>query len=462
MNQEEKDIINKLLDPENKARRKKEWEKIKAELEKDMQENPEEYKNALTGYDLLSLLIAEENGDQEAKNKLNELRSNEELNELLKTYEEFIELQNTLPDILKAPWYKEKLINKFNDNIEFSKELEPVLKPYTELPSSPMLYFIKNFLAHNGKKRQIETNSNGRRLDDRHKEIIYYNDEENKNGFNVKSFNHQTKESLDIAITNPEILKIGKSTRKMFTFLLIKSNEQNFKTEIIFNLNELIQNGMYTSLVSARTGVKNALNSLQTISIGGTIKKGNKEIHTSRRILFPGYEINNNVVSVQFNEKFNIEFIAPYFALLPSFIFSLNNNAFALCEYIFLQARQNGKYIKEKGSFNINLEKIRQILALPNPDETQKHKQYIKDPILEAIAGIQKEAEKLNDFKITLEDNNKTIKEWLTGFITVTILNKNLKENYIKIVNSKEEKIKKIIADKQKREEKKKQKTETF
>ncbi len=294
---------------------------------------------------------------------------------------------------------------------------------YDVIPSSSGLYALNEMLTYHGKERVIETTKGGRKARDRKKQVEYL--EMQGGGYQIKQKNTETGETIitGIASTNKKLR--SKGVKKCLAFLLAQSNYQNFNPVIGFSLQDVVDRNMYSSLSNARRGVSNALDALQMVQLGGTIKKGKKTIEQAAGILYYHYDIKDNFVKVWVNENFNIEFMASFFALLPKFSYGLTNgDAFDLCEYIFLQARSN-----KTANFKISFRTIRERLALPTAETYEgnkfKPKQYVIDPILNAIADIQRGAAACNNGDIVINiievDGAKGLEQWLNGYIEITL-----------------------------------------
>lgn len=325
----------------------------------------------------------------------------------------------------------EEKLNKATDPKEvdeLQEELDRI--KYDILPSSSALYLFNSALTHHNKRKKIETTKNGTKQSDRHKEISYT--AASGKGYTITQRDKRTGDQIELTLTNADKLK-GKCVKKCFAFLLTMSNKQKFSPVISFSLQELVDRGMYSSLDNARRGLKSALDTLQNIKFRGTIKKGKKnEISQAEAgVLFYHYKIKNNFVEVSVNENFNIEFIASYYALFPQYAYSLtNSNAFDLCEYIFMRARQNTAAIKRDNKFNISFKRIRELLALPTQEEIEakgskwKPKQYVIDPILTAIKDIQEAAKASNNTEVSFVTRkmceNKHLCDFLEGYLEVS------------------------------------------
>lgn len=330
---------------------------------------------------------------------------------------------------------------------------------YDILPTSSPLYLFNTALTYHSKKKNIPTTKNGTKKSDRHKEISY--SKANGGGYTITQTDKRTGERVELTLTNADKMQ-GKGVKKCFAFLLTMSNKQNFSPVIGFSLQELVDRGMYKNFDTARVGLKNALDTLQNIKFSGTIKKGKKkEIKQAEAgVLFYHYKIKNNYVEVSVNENFNIEFIAAYYALFPQFAYRLSNsNAFDLCEYIFMRARQNTAEIKNGNSFNISFKRIRELLALPTDKEIENRynrqgKRYIIDPILTAIKDIQQEATAANNKEFTLQavyqNNYQNLGEFLEGYIQISF-NGELYNKLSEIAEKQEAKIAQAMAIKEKK-----------
>jgi len=252
-----------------------------------------------------------------------------------------------------------------------------------------------------------------------------------------------------ISIENYEEIatRQDKNTIKIFNFLLQKSNEQNHNTDIKFHLEELVKNGMYKSLDTARKGFKNSMEKIKKIEIEGSIKKGKKEVRSKKGYLFYDRDINNSFVTVKRNETMGIEFIAQYITLIPIWAYQLKEKSYSLIDYIFYRARQEITNIKEKGYYNMSLESINNHLGQPTPEETRRHSEEIINPILEAITEIEDLQNKnaITDFKITPIFEEGTAQQFLQGYLKIELLDKS-KTYFIERAVNKENEIKKTIA----------------
>lgn len=281
------------------------------------------------------------------------------------------------------------------------------------LPTSPMMHLTNQAINSFSINRPIKSNKNTKIG------YIQHKTKATPNSWSVISEN--TSNKLTLTIDDIEKLKSNnKGLKKCFTFIMQKCNEQHYNPEIGFPLSELVKNGMYSNIESARKGIKDSIERIMILTFKGTTMRGKRIIEEQGGKLIYHYSIKNSYVTLSFNQNFNVEFIAQYFTIFPRYAFSLGNKAFSLLEYICYLARQHVKDITDKGSFNIGLKSIQDYLCLPSETETRKHKQFIIDPIENSIEEIEN-TNNNSDFTITpiYDPNYKSIKEWLSGYIKV-------------------------------------------
>jgi hypothetical protein len=123
----------------------------------------------------------------------------------------------------------------------------------------------------------------------------------------------------------------------------------------------------------------------------------------------------------------------------------LDGNALSLAWYIVSLARQNTQAIKDKGTFRISLEAVREFLGLPSVDDVnnRKYRQYIIKPIEKAIEKIEDALQsepkvKEGDFTITpYGTDTSNIREWLQGYLEIG-LKRDFAETFIRIATKAE------------------------
>ena len=255
-----------------------------------------------------------------------------------------------------------------------------------------------------------------------------------------------------------KLLGSNKPAKKMFVLALIKANEQALingtlrKNYIQFPLKELVDIGYYSQPRSARTGFDSAMDTLTSLKIKGSVKKGKRKIEEQARgeVLFTGWNRENGICTIFLNERINWAFIATFYTILPKYYFSLPNRASDLLYYIFYLARQNVKEIEQKGYFNIGMRAIQSRLNLPDETVTKNPDRDIRQAIDEAVTSIE-EASKDLEFTITpIYEEGSPISEFLnSGYLKIE-LSGNYAKDFIKL--SKE--TAKQIATKKNRDEK--------
>lgn len=374
-----------------------------------------------------------------------ELKSDEEK----KKYEE--EKEKILKDIaksLKIPKSKwgqlsvKKIVELAKEQI---KELEKKEKPYHSLPTGPVANSIKRALEYSKTGRETRGNKDLK--------VTTTTNLIGKTEINFKSRNTD----IIISLENYEEIatRQDKNTIKLFNFLLQKSNEQNHNPDITFHLLELVENGMYKNIDTARKGLKNSFEKIKRIEIGGIIKKGGKELRSKQGYLFYDRDITEGHVTIKRNETISIEFIAQYITLIPKWSYQLNEKAYSLVDYIFYRARQEITNIKEKGYFNLSFESISNYLGQPKPEETERQSQLIINPILEAITEIEdlQLKEERTDFKITPIYEEGTAREFLRGYLKIELIDTS-QTYFIEQAVKKENEIKKAIQKSEKKKPK--------
>lgn len=307
------------------------------------------------------------------------------------------------------------------------------------IPSSPAIHFAQQLANSLGAQREIKADKNT---------VISW-DKTQGNTWTATSKNGKGIVSITFDDINLMNKKVNKGFLKLFIFTLKKCNDQNYRAEIGFPLQELIDRGMYKSIQSARRGFKDNIEKIMALTFKGECRKGKNKIIEAGGKLIYHYEIKNNYVTLSLNDKLNVEFLAQFFTVMPEYSYSLNTAAFSLMYYIFFRARQSTKEIADKEKFNIRLETIRAYLLLPAADETKNHAYLIKEPIEKAIEEIEL-ANNNKDFTLTLYhydkdkgkkiEDCKNINEWLNCYLEVG-LHGDYAKYFISIANATREKI---------------------
>lgn len=209
-----------------------------------------------------------------------------------------------------------------------------------------------------------------------------------------------TKEKTTISIEIDDIRKITKRNpqcKKMLTRILIRANEQAIhngeptRDKVTFPLRELVGEGQYKNLETARQGFYKIGDTLTSLKISGKIERGKKKtiqqgVHA---VLFKAVKVDNATCEVYLNELLNWGLITPYYTGIPDYYFELPDRAAELLDYIFSMARQNTRQIAEHGFFYISFRAIHYKLGLPSEEATKNPKRDIKDAIETAIEQIE-------------------------------------------------------------------------
>ena len=260
--------------------------------------------------------------------------------------------------------------------------------------------------------------------------------------------NKQTGTTAIVQIDQADkYLSKNKTFAKTLLFTLQKMNAQNFPLEVGFSLQELVDLGMYSTTSNAARAIKEFFAQQKQTQLSGIVKKGRKTIKEEGGVLFYHYKLENGYVKLSVNENFNMEFIANYFTVFPRFAYSLSNNAFNLVRYIFSIARQNASRIKDKGSFTISLDSVRENLGFPAPEEVKnrRYKQLIIEPIEAAIEEIEvalMNAPEAQNYAFTITPygtDTTNINQWLAGYLEIG-LKGDFAESFIKMATKAEAK----------------------
>ncbi len=292
------------------------------------------------------------------------------------------------------------------------------LAPLGSVPNGDALGWLYRVVSNGDRLRS----SNG----NRHESII---EQRKGNAVRFTRSNSQNGNTYTVEITQADkyLSKTSKTFKKLLLFSLQKLAAQNEPLEVGFTLQELVDLGMYANTSNATRGVKEFFAQQKQTMLSGTLKKGRKTISEEGGILFYHYKIKNGYVQMSVNENFNLDFITNYYTVFPRFAYALSNNAFSLVRYIFFVARQNTQQIKDKGTFTISLDAVRDNLGLPAPEDVKnrKYKQYIIEPVEEAIEEIETALETVPEakeygFTITpIVSDSGNIHKWLEGYLEI-------------------------------------------
>ena len=313
------------------------------------------------------------------------------------------------------------------------------LAPLGSVPNGDSLNWLFRVISASKGGRIVQANPANR-----HEEITaqQYGD---KVRFTRTNKQNGTTAIVEIDQADKYLSKTNKTFTKVLLFTLQKMTAQNFPLEVGFTLQELVDLGMYSTTSNAGRAVKEFFAQQKLTTLSGTVKKGRKTVKEEGGILFYHYRLENGFVKLSVNENFNMEFIANYFTIFPRFAYALSNNAFSLVRYIFFLARQNTQAIKDKGTFRISLEAVRENLGLPSPEEVnnRKYRQFIIEPIEKAIEETEealRNVPEAKEYGFTLTPygtDTSNINKWLQGYLEIG-LNGDFAETFVRLATKAE------------------------
>ena len=339
-----------------------------------------------------------------------------------------------------------EIITELLEDPEIRREIEKEARKAEDVTSLAALDSMPNGEPLNFLLRVLAGSKNGRMIErsktNRGERITLF---EKEGALRYVRENKGNSIAVEITQADKYLNKTNKTFAKVLIFTLQKMTAQNFPLEIGFSLQELVDLGMYSNTSNAARAIKEFFAQQSQTILSGTVKKGKKTVKEEGGVLFYHFRIDNGFVSLSVNDNFNMEFIASFFSVFPRFAYALSNNAFLLCRYIFYLARQHAQEIKEKGTFTISLEAVRENLGFPSPEEVnnRKYRQFIMDPIEKAIEEIEEallnepEAKEYG-FTITpVGTETSNIHEWLKGYLEIG-LKGDFAETFIKIATKAE------------------------
>ena len=313
------------------------------------------------------------------------------------------------------------------------------LAPLGSVPNGDSLNWLFRVISASKGGRIVQANPANR-----HEEVTaqQYGD---KVRFTRTNKQNGTTAIVEIDQADKYLSKTNKTFTKVLLFTLQKMTAQNFPLEVGFSLQELVDLGMYSNTSNAGRAVKEFFAQQKLTTLSGTVKKGRKTVKEEGGILFYHYRLENGFVKLSVNENFNMEFIANYFTIFPRFAYALSNNAFSLVRYIFFLARQNAQAIKDKGTFRISLEAVRENLGLPSPEDVnnRKYRQYIIEPIEKAIEEVEealRNVPEAKEYGFTLTPygtDTSNINKWLQGYLEIG-LNGDFAETFVRLATKAE------------------------
>ena len=252
-------------------------------------------------------------------------------------------------------------------------------------------------------------------------------------------------ETVTLEITDIATLsKRSGPAKKLITRTLEKANEQAIyngeltQDYVSFPLQDLVDDGQFTNIRSARRGFEDASRALS--SFKG--EKSGKDDFTLE-VFFTGARIKKGQCYLFLNPRIDWARVAKYFTEMPSYYYALPDKASDLLFYVFYIARQRTEDIKEKGYFTISLRSIQGQLNLPDEKDNKNPQRDIKDPIENAVEKIEeKHRETFNDTSLQFEllygdglpiPEGLAISEYLESGYLKVILNNELSAHFVEI-----------------------------
>lgn len=229
--------------------------------------------------------------------------------------------------------------------------------------------------------------------------------------------------------------KISRPTKNIALWIFHKLGLQNITTNLFedlsieFPMQDLIDLEMYKELKNAYAGFKKATKELTSIKLNAVVKVGkNKDfqkITNDTTVMFIKAGYSNGTCYVVLNKYINWSlFSLQSYALIPKVYWKLSAKAQDLLYNIFSRARQQtGKHENNEVTFTMNFDSIQNFLNLPDKKATNKPKQLIVTPILNAIEECQKNIDdtKTDFILFPVYNKNGNTDAFLDGHLKVTL-----------------------------------------
>lgn len=217
---------------------------------------------------------------------------------------------------------------------------------------------------------------------------------------------------------------------KLFDFFQQKANDQHWPEKGAgFNLQELIDVGIYADKDTAYRGLTSSVTHMQGIMIGGTVTayegRKAKKVANVGGPLVSWRQITYNQCYIKLAPIFSAGY-TPIMPITDPNFRRLPKLAYMLYRYIMEQCRIKATSVKKQGYITLSMEAIRLNLGLPSIEEAGDHpKALIIDPIDKALGDIMDSAglEGLKLEIITQYDQSKPrppVSDYLSGYIKAT------------------------------------------
>ena len=333
-----------------------------------------------------------------------------------------------LAEAKASGWYTRPRNRTAGSITHIEKTAERVKKLFYDMPDSTASHFLFDILSAGSgiadlppRKRQVNHNTAYEVKASGDKRLV-----------SMENYDGTAKVTVELA----DINKLTKPAIMLLIYTLVKANEQALhngeltRDYISFPLQNLVDDGLYKTIRSARRGFLTGRDALTSLKIKGQLQKrnGSKNAVKVDDLIVPFIRggIENNQCYIYFNPHMDWKFFAQYFTKLPKYIFSLSDRAGILLYYIFYLARQHTREIADRGYFTISFRAIHSLLKLPSEIDTQRHEQLIRRPIEDAIEEIETEHKQMYGNKeFLLEpvyDKKAGIAEYLdNGYLKVSL-----------------------------------------
>lgn len=249
---------------------------------------------------------------------------------------------------------------------------------------------------------------------------VFCKSDKNPNHHSVKKSTDKYELTVDLS----DICKVTKNSfpaRKMLVWLMIKANEQAIfnrqrkEESVTFSLYELLENGLYSTIRSARKGLESAMDVLTCIKIKGRISGYRSKEIEGLEVLFTGYHIRRNICTVYLNERVEWSFLFQRFTHLPKGYFRLSKQSSDLLYYISYLLS-----FKESNTKKISLRTIQRRMLLPDETTTTNNPHWSRD-VKNKIARAVEEISRCTDsIELTLDTYDaRDISEYLDRSVLV-------------------------------------------
>lgn len=300
-----------------------------------------------------------------------------------------------------------------NDEIIAAAEKAKALEGYFFLPNSEINQLVKQTLNSPGNVANVK------------KGVITVQPSLISQDISITYRGSETMATIELARTKELFKSRVRNGAKIYNFFLQKINEQGGRETTTFLLQELVDNGLYANKDTAYRGLKTVANKMMSMHIEGTRKEYGKEKPKETRyrkaVLLSEVDVSYNACAVILPPIIRCNM--KYITILPTWAYTLSENAFMLLDYVYYLARQNAQRITDEGSFKITLEAVRAHLGLPTPAGAGTDpKRLIIDPIEKAVEDIE-DGRNGTDVYITPVYNPeyKNVHEYLAGHLEIKL-----------------------------------------